>query len=255
LRDMATLRSYSLRLIPLILIAGLSLIGCGREKGEPLIVYCGTSFSKPIEEIGGKFKERFGADIKYNFAGCETIFPQILLTHKGDICIVHDPYADMLREKGVLEDDRVVGKLTPVLIVPKGNLKGIKSLEDLARPGIRVALGDPRFQTCAQYVHQKLKEKGIEEAVKKNIVYETKTHQELGNAIKLGTADVAVVWNFIAVLNSDSLDGIWMKEKFPETKIHVCLLNFSKNKELARKFLEFASSQEGVGILKRDGYR
>lgn len=241
-------------LIPIILIAGSALTGCGREKGEPLFVYCGTSFSKPIKEIGEKFKEKTGAEIEYSFAGCETIFPQILLTRKGDICIVHDPFADMLKEKGVLEEDRVVGRITPVLIVPKGNPKGIKSLEDLARPGIRVALGDPRFQTCAQYVHQKLKEKGIEEAVRKNIVYETKTHQELGNAVKLGTADVSVVWNFIAVLNSDSLDGIWMKEKFPETKIHVCLLNFSKNRDLARKFLEFASSKEGIEIFKRDGY-
>jgi molybdate transport system substrate-binding protein len=243
-------------LFPLILVAGLTLIGCGRKReSDSLFIYCGSSMSKPIQEIGDKFKGKFGAEVEYTFGGSETLLPQIELTRKGDIFVCHDPYADLLAEKGLLEENRVVGYLAPVLIVPKGNPKGIKSLEDLARPGLRVALGDPRFQTCAQMVHEKLREKDIEDAVMRNVVLESRSHQELGNALKLGTADAAVVWNFIAALNSDVLDAIWTEDKYPEIKVHICLLSCSKKKELGRKFLEFASSEESKELFRRYGYR
>lgn len=232
----------------------MMVLGCG-EKGETVFVYCGTSMSKPVQEIARRFEEETGAKVEFTFGGSETLLPQIVLTRKGDIFVCHDPYADYLAEKGLLEEDRVVGYLAPVLIVPKGNPKGIKTLEDLARPGLRVALGDPRFQTCAQMVHEKLKEKGIKEAVMKNMVLEARSHQELGNAVKLGTVDAAVVWNFIAVTNSDALDAIWTGDEYPDIRVHICLLSCSKDKKLARKFLDYASSDESKALFEKYGYR
>ncbi len=208
-----------------------------------------------MQEIGTQFTDKFKIPLEYNLAGNESLLPQIELTRRGDIFVCHDPYAELLAGKGLLEESVVVGYLAPVLVVPKGNPKGIVSLEDLARPGLRVALGDPRFQTCAEMVHERLEEKGIKDAVLENLVLETRSHQELGNAVKLGTADAAIVWNFIAVMNSDSLDPIWMEEKYPEIKIHICVLSCSENKEQARKLLQFASTNESQEIFKRYGYR
>ena len=244
-------------LIPItILFLGLAMLGCGKkEKSNSLFIHCGSSMSTPIQEIGKQFKEKLSINLEYNFSGNEVLLPQIELMRRGDIFVCHDPYADFLAEKQLLEENKVVGYLAPVLIVPKGNPKKITSLEDLTRSGLRVALGDPRFQTCAEMVHERLKEKRIEDAVMKNVVLESRSHQELGNAIKLGTADAAVVWNFIAVMNSDALDPIWMEDKYPEIKVHICLLSCSKNKEFGRKFLQFASSDESKEMFRKYGYR
>ena len=257
MRNMATRRNYpKITMILLtILFLGLALFSCGKKtKTNSLFIHCGSSMSMPIQEIGKQFKEKFGGNLEYNFSGNEVLLPQIELTRQGDIFVCHDPYADFLAEKKLLEENKVVGYLAPVLIVPKGNPKKVTSLEDLTRPGLRVALGDPRFQTCAEMVHERLREKGIEAAVMKNVVLESRSHQELGNAIKLGTADAAIVWNFIAVMNSDALDPIWMEEKYKEIKVHICLLSCSKNKEFGRKFLQFASSDESKEIFKKYGY-
>ena len=104
-------------------------------------------------------------------------------------------------------------------------------------------------------IHERLQEKGIEDAVMKNVVMESRSHQELGNAIKLGSADAAVVWNFIAVMNSDALDPIWTDDKYPEIKVHICLLSCSKNKEFGKKFLQFASSNDSKEIFRKYGYK
>jgi molybdate transport system substrate-binding protein len=239
------------------LFLGPGLFGCGegKKKANSLFIHCGSSMSTPIQEIGKQFKEKFSINLEYNFAGNEALLPQIELTRKGDIFVCHDPYADLLAKKGLLEEEKVVGYLAPLLVVSKGNPKKITSLEDLTRPGLRVALGDPRFQTCAEMVHKRLKEKGIEDAVMKNVVLESRSHQELGNAIKLGAADAAVVWNFIAVMNSDALDPIWTEDKYQEIKVHVCLMSCSANKELGKKFLQFASSDDSKETFRKYGYK
>jgi len=281
LRNMVTRRSYTNMTVILItaLIIGQALFGCGKgeKKANSLFVHCGSSMSTPIQKIGKQFKEKFGVNLEYNFAGNEVLLPQIELTRRGDLFVCHDPYADLLAEKGLLDEEAVVGYLVPVLVVSKGNPENIISLEDLTHPGLRVALGDPRFQTCAEMVHKRLKEKGIEDAVMKNVVLESRSHQELGNAIKLGAADAAVVWNFIAVMNSDALDPIWTEDKYPEIKVHICLMSCSTNvvcpgltkasisgsidehkaneKELGRKFLQFASSDDSKEIFRKYGYK
>ena len=131
MRNMATLRNYNkITVIAItILFLGLALIGCGKkEKANSLFIYCGSSMSTPIQEIGKQFKEKFGVNLEYNFAGNEVLLPQIEITRKGDIFVCHDPYSDLLAEKGLREENEVVGYLAPVLIVPKGNPKKITSL-------------------------------------------------------------------------------------------------------------------------------
>jgi len=252
---MVTLQRYNkIVAISVVVILGLVLLGCAKKE-KTLFIHCGSSMSTPIQEIGKQFKEKFGGNLEYNFSGSEVLLPQIELTRQGDIFVCHDPYADFLAEKELLEENEMVGYLAPVLVVPKGNPKKINSLKDLTRPGLRVALGDPRFQTCAEMVHERLQEEGIEEAVMQNVVLESRGHQELGNAIKLGTADAAVVWNFIAVMNSDALEPIWTEDKYEEIKVYICLLTCSKNQEFGRKFLQFASSDESKEVFKKYGYR
>ena len=255
---MVTQRKYSKMIVISInaLILIITLFGCGKkEQANLLFIHCGSSMNTPIQEIGQQFKENFGGNLEYNFSGSEALLPQIELTRQGDIFVCHDPYADLLVEKGLLDEEEAVGYLAPVLVVSKGNPKKITSLDDLTRPGLRVALGDPRFQTCAEMIHERLQEKGIEDAVMKNVVMESRSHQELGNAIKLGSADAAVVWNFIAVMNSDALDPIWTDDKYPEIKVHICLLSCSKNKEFGKKFLQFASSNDSKEIFRKYGYK
>jgi len=258
LRNMVTRRNYTnMTVILITTLILVTFLGCGKgeKKASSLFIHCGSSMSTPIQEIGKQFKEKFGVNLEYNFAGNEALLPQIELTRRGDLFVCHDPYADFLAEKGLLDEENVVGYLAPVLVVSKGNPQKITSLKDLTRPGIRVALGDPRFQTCAEMVHKRLKEKGIEDSVMKNVVLESRSHQELGNAVKLGAADAAVVWNFIAVMNSDALDPIWTEDKYPEIKVHICLLSCSTNQELGRKFLQFASSDESKEIFRKYGYK
>ncbi|NLF68849.1 MAG: solute-binding protein, partial [Candidatus Anammoximicrobium sp.] len=43
-----------------------------------------------------------------------------------------------------------VGVVAPVVAVQKGNPKGLAKFDDLARPGLRVALSNPEYSTCGK---------------------------------------------------------------------------------------------------------
>jgi molybdate transport system substrate-binding protein len=113
------------------------LTGCSRKEtqGESveLVVLCGSSFVPPTEQLYTEFSAKTGIKIVSTTAGSEDFLPLVKTGQKGDILVTHDPYLDYVRDASALTDHAQVGFVAPVLVVQKGNPKGIKSIEDLTK--------------------------------------------------------------------------------------------------------------------------
>ena len=66
-------------------ILGITLVlaSCAR-KGEnevsgSLLVYCRAGIRKPMDEIGRLFKQKYGMEVEYNYAGSNTLVSQMEL--------------------------------------------------------------------------------------------------------------------------------------------------------------------------------
>lgn len=250
-----------LRLLMLVAVAGAPfLAGCKKERGadlgkKELVLLCGHSFVPPAEETIARFKARTGVEVVTTVAGSEDFLPLVKAGKKGDVLITHDPYLDYVRDAGALAAHTHVGFVAPVLAVQKGNPKGLKSIADLAKPDLKVALSNPQYSTCGEMVARLLEKKRIKDAVMKNVGNRvTKGHSTLGTFVKTGAVDAVVMWNGVAHTFRDDLEIIETPYEYDtEICVHVIGLNYSKHAELVERFVEFAET-EGADIFAKYGY-
>jgi len=257
----------------LLLLGLLLLTGCGNGPGQQgqagtanktgnaagrsLLVYSGAGLKKPVEEIGAAFQAQTGVKVTYTFGGTAQLNSQILLSRQGDVYLPGD-IAELkpVRDKNLVAWEKNVVYHIPVLAVPRGNPAGIHKLTDLGRPGVKVALGDPRANPIGKLADQLLQKHGLLETVNKNVVVRTPTANELVVYLSTKQVDAAIIWeeNYAGV--KDQLELI----PIPEFKDYVktvpaAVLGCSKEKELAQELAEFITSPPACQIWQKWGYK
>ncbi|RKY03152.1 molybdate ABC transporter substrate-binding protein [Candidatus Poribacteria bacterium] len=241
--------------IAVFLFMVLSTWGCGGEE-KVLKLYCGGGLRPPVSEIIKLFEEETGIRVKPTYAGAGVLLTQIQLTRQGDLYMPGDElFIKRAEEKGLIAERRVVAYFIPVILVRKGNPRGIEGLEDLARPGVKVGMGDPDACAIGGVALDILEKNGLREAVRKNVVYTSSTVIELANAVKLGMIDAAIVWNATAALYKGEAEAVEIPwERNVIARIPIGILSFSKHKKEARKFLEFITSRRAKEVFRKHGY-
>ncbi len=233
--------------------------GCSKEtppaKKPELILLCGSSFVRPAEELMQKLTAETGVTVATTSAGSEDFLPLIKTGERGDVLITHDPYLDYVRDAKALADHAHVGFVAPVLVVQPGNPKKLGKIEDLTRPGLKVALTDPKYSTCGEMIFKLLDKKGIKDAVMKNVGNRlTKGHSNIGTLMKTQTIEVGVMWNGVANTFKDSLEVVKTPYEYDsEIRVHVIGLSYSKHPELVKQAITFAKA-EGRAIFAKHGY-
>jgi molybdate transport system substrate-binding protein len=237
----------------------LGVIGCNKKeagnKPKELELLCGSSFTKPMEQLCAEFTAQTGIQIPTTVAGSEDFLPLVKTGQKGDILVTHDPYLDYVRDANSLFDYVHVGFVAPVLAVQKGNPKGLRSIEDLTQPGLKVALSNPEYSTCGEIVFALLEKKGIKEKVLKNVGNRlTKGHSTLGNFLKTQTVDAVIMWNGVAHTFRNSLDVVKTPYEYDEEiRVHIIGLSYTKEPEALKQFINFARTK-GPEIFAEYGY-
>jgi sulfate transport system substrate-binding protein len=156
--------------IPIVL--SFVLTGClpgspGDTKGSQTITLYGFSIMKEslereiIPAFKAKWKAEHGQDIQFvsSFAGSEVVTNQILQGVPAQIAILSiERDAQRLKDGGATTGDwrslpnhGIVNKTPFVILVRKGNPKGIEDFSDLANPGIKVIHPDPVSSGGAQW--------------------------------------------------------------------------------------------------------
>ena len=150
-----------------LLIASSCLPQPTSETGGINITLYGFSIMKePLEKsifpaFAAKWKQEHGQEVRFtpSYAGSETVTNQILQGVKAQIAILSiERDAQRLKEKGFVTSDwhalpqkGIVNKTPFVILVRKGNPKGIHDFSDLAKPGVRLIHPDPISSGGAQW--------------------------------------------------------------------------------------------------------
>jgi sulfate/thiosulfate-binding protein len=108
-----------------------------------------------------KAKREHNVDVHFtsSFAGSETVTNQILQGVKAQVAILSiERDAQRLKDKGLITSDwhnlpqrGIVNKTPFVILVRKGNPKGIHDFADLAKPGVKLIHPDPVSSGGAQW--------------------------------------------------------------------------------------------------------
>lgn len=253
-----------------VVIVAAAIVGLTTLQGqqEKVTVLCGGSMRAALEDIIARYSENSTDKVQATYGGSGELTAQIQHTGRGDVFICHDPFMPWAQEQGLIDDWTTVGYLDPVIVVPKENAKNITGLQDLAREGIRLGVGDQTYSSSGQIVKNLLTNLEYGDAVRENIRMETKGHQQRCTDVAMGSLDVAIVWNAVAHQFRDELQTIPIpKEKIDaitsptygesdlrNVKVTVGIISTSDNRGAARRFYEFAT-QDCKDIWENHGFR
>jgi len=268
-------KTYAWMLGAVAVAAAVLLTGCGGESSEnaPLRCYVGGTMKPAMEELAKAWQAQGGRRVELDFADSGASIIKAETPGRGDLIVVHDPFHAALVRKGLSQGGWLMATMKPMIAVPKGNPKGIHGLRDLARPGLRLVLTDAKYSTVGHLVARMLKKAGIEDAVEKNVATRTRMGGEAANAVVIGTADAAIVWNAVIFLRADNLDAVPIEPDYQllpgvdvvtsatfgridmgVSKVTIDVLKGSTRPAAARAFAEFCASDKAQEIWQRQGF-
>lgn len=221
-----------------------------------LYMYCAAGIRPMMDPAVDAFKQmRPNVRIDVGYAGSGCLLSQLAFSRRGDFYIPGEEfYINQAKARGYLTTSTPVGAFEPVLLVQKGNPKGIKTVADLAKPGLKIGLGEPGACAVGIAAEAVLKKANLLDQVAKNVVFRAGNVPELGNAVKLKSLDVAVVWNVTAAQLTDDCEAVKIERSMYEPSVvPIALLKYTQHQAEAQAFVDFLASPEGQKIVAASG--
>lgn len=248
----------------LALLTLFSFTGCGQKTSETdkkveknITISAAASLKDALNEIKPKYEEKNGTKLTYNFGASGTLQKQIEEGAGVDIFIsAGAKQMDDLVSKNLMDKDTKNNLLKNqlVLIVSSDYKDKIKTVNDILNNDVKISVGEPASVPAGQYAKDSLTKLNIWDKVSPKIVY-GKDVTQVATYVEKGEAAAGIVYKSDTV----GLKNCSITQTFDET-LHKPILypeaivSSSKNKEEAKKFLEYLNSEEAKSIFKKYGF-
>jgi len=245
-------------LLCILITIGVLVLVRAANAGTTLLAHAGAALRPALDDLGARFEKKTGTKIDYNYKGSACLLPDVCVSQKGDIYIPGELYfMEQAVERDVVKPGyKVVATMTTVLIVQAGNPKKIKGIQDLAKPGIRLGLGDPQAVAIGRAARECLVKARVWEKAQKSLVMSAQNVTELSNAVKLKQLDAAIVWDATAAMyGPKEMVTIRIPAKYAVcSPVPVAALKFTKNPQQSQAFLDYLASPAATRIFVKHGF-
>lgn len=208
------------------------------EGGDITITLYGFSIMKESLEkaifpgFAHKWKQQHGQEVRFqaSYAGSETVTNQIIQGAPAEIAILSiERDADRLKNAGFVTSDwqsypakGIVNKTPFIIVVRKGNPKGIRDFADLGKPGVRLIHPDPVSSGGAQWsilaiygseLKKSEQETGGQDegralrtltAIWRNVISTPGSAREARTTFELGNGDALITYELDALLMKEA---------------------------------------------------
>jgi molybdate transport system substrate-binding protein len=178
-------------------------------------------------------------------------------TKEGDLFLSGSAFfVEQLAKDGFVTHSFSIVLHPPVLAVHPSKTGEITTVDDLAKPGVRVGLGDPKAMALGRTAEEILSHSDKKDAILANTVVRAATVKQLSLYVTKGDVDAAILARSDAVQAKDALvffdiDPAWYT---PEI-VTIAALNTSRHPEEALELAEFLRSPEAVAVFLSTGSR
>jgi accessory colonization factor AcfC len=148
---------------------------------------------------------------------------------------------------------RTIAYRTSAIIVPAGNPKKIRCVEDIAKPGVRVGVS---VIDCLKGLWEDVSGRlGLLDKIRRNICYYANGCIAIVEAVAAGEVDAAFAWTAFKHLEPERIEIIEMPEAQQVSRgTGVGMLSFAKQTEVATQFMDFLASPESRQFYKEYGW-
>jgi molybdate transport system substrate-binding protein len=236
--------------------ATLALAGCGSsasgESRPTLTVLAASSLTAALSEYGKEFS---AADVRSSFAGSDQLAAQIRQGAPADVFASADTeYPRRLYGEGLVEKPIVFAHNRLVAIVP-GEDKPL-SLSELARPGTKIAIGEPGVPV-GEYTREVLSRlpSAERQGILANVVSEEPEVTAVVAKVAAGAADAGFVYVTDAEAAAGEVRAVRLPERLqPDVAYAAAVVRHSSDPAAAKRYLSGLVSGAGAAALRRAGF-
>lgn len=226
--------------------------GAAKPSGA-ITVFAAASLKAPFTELAHTFEaENPGTRVTLSFAGSSDLVSQISQGAPADVFASADtPNMQKLQDAGLVDGTpRNFASNTLAIAVPPGNPAGIASLQDLARPGVRLV-------TCARQVPCGAAAAKVAAAagLKLSPVSEENAVTDVLGKVTSAEADAGLVYATDIKGAGAKVTGI----DFPESQgavntYPITATAAGRNKAAVQAFLDLVAGAEGQKVMAAAGF-
>lgn len=234
--------------------------GVVQAQSKPeLLLYCGITMVRPMTEIAQAFEKRENVKVTIAQGGSEDLYQSAKRSGVGDLYLPGEPsYRAKHIADGLLGDYATVGYNQMAMMVAKGNPKAVKSdPREMLRKDLNVIVGNSESGSVGQESKQILDNLGIYPKVVRAAVFLAPDSRSLMSAMKKGEADLAMNWRATGFFpdNRAAVDVLDLDPKIAKPQALLLMqLNFSKHKDLSKRFISFTAGEEGQAVFRKFGF-
>lgn len=220
-----------------------------------LSVRCGAALQPSMDAIGKAYTARTGVRIDFAYAGAQMLLGQLAASRSGDLYMPGEAFwVDQAVARGFIAESYTAAYFLPVLMVPKGNPGNIRDIRDMAREGVRVAMGHPEALAVGPVTRRILTRVGIWDAVQANVIMQAGCIPELANAVAMKAADTGILWDACVYQVQHHVEALPIPAEYNEVaEVLIATLKFSEHPAEAKAFAEYVASAEAKAIFAKFG--
>jgi molybdate transport system substrate-binding protein len=239
--------------------AALVLAACGGGDGSggssggqspgAIKVFAAASLTAAFNELGPQYTAAEGTRVTFNFAGSQALATQIQQGAPADVFASAD-IPNMGKVKDLVGTPQNFASNLLQIVVEKGNPKGVKGLDDLANPDLKVVLAAPDVP-AGKYAQQALE--------KANVTVRPVSQEDnvkaVVNKVALGEADAGIVYVTDVTAGGDKVEGVDIPQGLNVVATYpIATVKASKAQDKAQAFMDLVLSDQGQQVLKQYGF-
>lgn len=228
------------------------------SENKEIYVLVAASLTDVLTELANNYKQETSTEIIFSFASSGALQAQIEASAPADIFFsAAQKQMNALEEKGLIDSetrkDLLENKV--VLISPKNSNLNIKSFTDITNSNVKkLGLGKPKSVPVGQYSEEILSNLSILDIAKEKAVYGSDVRNVL-DWVETAEVDCGIVYATDAKIAkniniiAEAPEGTHKKVIYP-----ISIIKSSQNKEEAKKFIEYISTDKSKEIFQNYGF-
>jgi molybdate transport system substrate-binding protein len=262
-------RFYRTLALVVSIIAAVGSAGCGGGSDggggdATLTMFAASSLTDAFDELARTFEEQNpGVEVRQSFESSSTLLTQIQQGAPADVfASAAEEEMDTAVEDGLVAGDpEVFVRNREVVMVPEDNPADIRSMQDLAKPGIKLVLaeeGVPAADYAVEILGRADAEygSGFKRAVLSNVVSREADARASVSRVALGDADATL--GYASDYTPDIKDQVRVIQ-IPENlniiaTYPIAVLKDAESSGLGWEWVDLVVSEEGQRVLEKWGF-
>ena len=263
---------HSLVLATVVFVLAMATSGCAAAASQDatpadtLTVFAASSLAEPFHAVADAFEaDNPGAEVTFNFAGSQALRTQLEHGARADVFASADwEQMAAVRKANLLGNTPEYFATNRLAVVTPAGSDAVQSLDDLARPGVSIAIASAEVPAGA-YARATLNlmaesenfPADFAESVLANVVTHETNVRAVAQKVALGEVDAGMVYETDAktAQRDNSLRVIEIPLQFnPAAEYPIASLGEAANPQAALDFIAFVQSDDGQSILREYGF-